>query len=108
MSTQDRLDQLHQHLNFKPLNRGWAMAELFIGFAVASAGLLIGVHSVAATQFRLATDYPVCIFGVILMVCGCYLASAGHRSLLYQSMNKLAAWVVARLEPPATVQEDEP
>jgi hypothetical protein len=43
--------------------------------------------------------------GLLLFVLGGYLAMAGHRSHLYQSNNKLAAYLVAEFASPRSDRE---
>jgi len=95
MSSDQRLAELHAELGLKRPNPTWAKAEIVLGLAAVSLGLLIGVHSVA----RNAADvyWPLAAASTILQTLGGYLALAGHRSHLYQSQNKLFAWLAGKL-----------
>ena len=92
---QRELDRLHVHLEFKHLKASWAKAEILLGFMSASTGLLCGIYAV----LRFDRDQPwvLLIASVLLQSLGGYLVLAGHRSHLYQSHNKLAAWITLRL-----------
>ena len=88
----DRLAELHAALGHKPLSRVWAKAEIILGLTAAGAGLLLGDW--ALTREALADALPQAACGLVLFVLGGYLAMAGHRSHLYQSNNKLIAYLV--------------
>lgn len=87
---------LYQALGHKPLNRTWAKAEIFIGLAVAGAGLL--TWHVAMPQAVTDSDFWLRFAAHLsLLVFGSYLAMAGHRSHLYQSNNELIAYLVEEI-----------
>jgi len=97
MRTEERL---RAELGFKKLSPTWAKAEIFLGLLAAAVGVL----SIAGPQ-RLwgVPDEARDALGLVLLVLGPYLAMAGHRSHLYQSQTRLAAWLadeVARRTPP--------
>jgi hypothetical protein len=58
-----------------------------------------GVQNLVAAE-----AWPLLAASVLLQTLGGYLALAGHRSHLYQSQNKLAAYLAAQLRQ----QADEP
>ena len=96
---QSELQQLHSDLGWKRLSPLWAKLEILIGLVAASAGLLLGIH--AASRPPADIHWPLAASSVILQTLGCYLTLAGHRSHLYQSQNKLIAWLALRqLQPP--------
>ena len=73
-------------LPYKPLNRAWAKAEIFLGLTAAGIGMGLGFLAV----FRLANDWAwtAGAAALALFTLGGYLAMAGHRSHLYQSLNE--------------------
>lgn len=80
-------DGLLAVMGLSRLSRAWAKAEVAIGLACVAAGLrLLG----GATGEVWA--------GGALFVLGGYLAAAGHRSHLYQSLNRHTAYVLQALE----------
>jgi hypothetical protein len=83
-------DRLQNDLGFKRLHAGWAKMELFLGLGAAAVGcwLLGGSY---------APSWLSPLVGGGLFVAGLYLALAGHRSHLYQSNTRIAAYVLARL-----------
>ena len=83
------LVRLHADLGWKRLSPAWAKAE--IGLVVAAGGLLAGVHTVARPTAEI--HWPLAVASAALQALGGYLALAGHRSHLYQSQTKLAAWL---------------
>ena len=66
----------------KRLSPAWAKAEILGGLAAAAAGikLLVGEGYLSWA-------------GGTLFVLGAYLAMAGHRSHIYQSQNRLSAYL---------------
>ena len=85
----DPLDRLHGDLGLKPLRPGWAKLEIFLGLAAAGLGLLLGGWAVGRPE----PDWLAAGAGLALFVLGGYLALAGHRSHLYQSNNRLTAYL---------------
>lgn len=92
----DPLDRLHRDLGLKRLRPGWAKAELFLGLLAAAGGLVFGVR--AAVQPGAEPWEPAPF--VALAALGSYLALAGHRSHLYQSNNRLAAYLAELIRRP--------
>ena len=87
----DELARLHADLNHSWLNPWWAKVEILLGLFAAGAGLLYGVHLAARPE---AEVWPWAWAGpLVLFALGGYLALAGHRSHLYQSNNRLAAYL---------------
>jgi hypothetical protein len=88
------LEQLHTELRLKRLSPLWAKLEILLGLVAASTGLLLGIHATS----RPAADilWPLAAASLLLQTLGLYLALAGHRSHLYQSQNKLIAWLASR------------
>ena len=98
------LNAEHQRLlreaGLRPLNPTWAKLEILIGLAAAAIGLLCGVRGVQ--DLAAAEAWWLIAASVLLQTLGGYLALAGHRSHLYQSQNKLAAYLAAQLRHEAT------
>lgn len=89
------LTELHCALGMKELNPLWAKAEIFLGLAAAAIGLMVAVRFLAFASNE--TDWLPILMSTALMVFGVYLAMAGHRSHLYQSNNKLAAYLAGEI-----------
>jgi hypothetical protein len=91
MSLSDDLARLHADLNHQWLNPWWAKAEILLGLA----GVGIGIVTTAALARRPETEVPewAWLGPILLIVLGGYLALAGHRSHLYLSNNRLAAYL---------------
>ncbi len=94
---EESLERLERELGLKRLNPAWAKLEILLGLFALSIGILHGVRT--AVQEGLArqdvswTDW---LGHAGLIVLGGYLALAGHRSHLYQSNNRLAAYLADR------------
>ena len=83
------LDRLHTDLDLKTLSPLWAKVEIILGLFGVGTGLLYGVYLASRTEPDLwAVTSPLALF-----VLGGFLALAGHRSHLYQSNNRLAAYL---------------
>ncbi len=82
----DELDRLSAATGFRrsPNWQTWARLELFGGLSAAAGGLVGVVHGPDALTIGC---------GAVLFALGLYLALAGHRSHLYQSNNRLAAYL---------------
>lgn len=111
------LDQLYRDIGFRPLSHWWGRVEMLLGL-LAMAGGLFGMAVLASyvvpllsPQTRLPADYQFPYlylagsFG--LFVLGGYLALGGHRRHLYESADRLTAYLadVVRSQgvaPPAT------
>lgn len=99
MNTQQRLAQLQAHLNLNPLNPIRAKREIILGLAAFSIGILLGVSIIVEAGRIGSPDFVWLASAFSMTTLGAHLAMAGQRSMLYQSMNKLTDWIVARLEP---------
>ncbi len=91
----DHLAALHRDLGWRRLNAVWAKLEIFLGLTAAAGGLLLGIWAIV--RLSLETAWPSLAASVALQVLGVYLALAGHRSHLYQSQNKLTAYLAMLL-----------
>lgn len=85
------LDRLYTATGFRRLNPIWAKLEILLGLTAAGVGL---VHGLSLSR-RPETEVPewAWLGPLALFVLGFYLALAGHRSHLYQSQNRLAAYL---------------
>lgn len=92
------LDRLHRDLGLKRLNPVWAKAELFFGLGAVGASVFGGLHLARDA----GTPGWVWVGLAAAFALGGYLALAGHRSHLYQSNNRLAAYLadLIRKTPP--------
>ena len=87
-------------LGLKPLNKAWAKVEIFLGLTCAFLGLLAAFTNPADIRALGVEREPYFVFallGMALFVLGGYLAMAGHRSHLYQSMNQLTAFLAEEI-----------
>jgi hypothetical protein len=96
MSLRDHLAALHRDLGLRRLNAVWAKLEIFLGLTSAACGLLLGIWAIQRLSLEAAWQWLAA--SVALQVLGVYLALAGHRSHLYQSQNKLTAYVAMLLK----------
>jgi hypothetical protein len=95
VKTEQHRTDLHSFLGYRPLTRTWAKVEVLLDPGAAGAGLLLGdwVLSRAAGEIQ----WGLAAAALALFVLGGYLAMAGHRSQLYQSMNELTAYLVEEI-----------
>jgi hypothetical protein len=84
------LDRLHTELGYRRLNKFWAKLEIVFGLLAAGSGLLVGAWAVSRSP---EPNIEYTGIGLILFILGGYLALAGSRSHLYQSNNRLAAYL---------------
>lgn len=90
----DALDRLHRDLAFKPLSHVWAKVEIFLGLVGVAVGLLGGLRLAVVEAHTGQEAFWTAWVGMgALIVFGTYLALAGHRSHLYQSNNRLTAYL---------------
>ena len=98
------LAQLHKDLNHQWLNPWWAKFEIVLGLVgmVFSfvAGIEIAIERITHPEH--AYQWAMWVGPVVIFVLGAYLTLAGHRSHLYQSNNRLAAYLAGliRANPP--------
>ena len=90
------LEELQADLGYKRLNRIWAKLEILFGLGAASLGLL-GIVFWVAPDRGLEQSWYLGLGGLLLLVLGGYLAMAGNRSHLYQSMNDRTAYLLEKL-----------
>jgi hypothetical protein len=86
----EAIERLHADLGYQKLNKLWAKAEIVLGLLAAGVGLFIGVWAATRTP-EIGLEFAG--VGLLLFVLGGYLALAGSRSHLYQSNNRLAAYL---------------
>ncbi len=86
------LTQLHGSLGRKKLNKTWAKVEIAGGLVAVAVAIATIARTVAEP---LADAFPLIGAAVILFAMGGYLAMAGHRSHLYQSHDRTAAYLAA-------------
>jgi hypothetical protein len=92
------IQKLHAATGFKRLNATWAKAEIVLGLIATGCGLLLEFRAAQSDDLNL----PLAAAGLALFVLGGYLTLAGHRSHLYQSHTRLAAYLAgqSRTSPP--------
>src|SRR4029453_554626 len=86
--------RLYKDLGFQRHHPAWAKVEIFFGLAAVSAGHLCGVYAIV--HLEAALFWAMIAASLLLQSLGGYLALAGHRSHVYQSNNKLTAWLAAQ------------
>ena len=95
----DNLNDAHElllrEMHRKRLSPVWAKLEIVICLTVAAIGQLIAIREVVTQPDPITAPTAA---GVVLFVLGLYLAMAGHRSHLYQSNNRLAAYLIAKMQ----------
>jgi hypothetical protein len=88
--------RLYADLGRKRLYPAWAKIEILLGLVAVSAGHLCGVYAIV--QLDMAPSFWALIAAsLLLQSLGGYLSLAGHRSHVYQSNNKLTAWLAAQI-----------
>jgi hypothetical protein len=96
MPTSDApLDRLHADLELKWLNPIWAKVEILLGLFASGVALIAAVR----LAHRPEVEVPewAWLGPLALFVLGGYLALAGHRSHLYQSHNRLTAYLAEQI-----------
>ncbi|MCU0706054.1 MAG: hypothetical protein MUF18_18995 [Fimbriiglobus sp.] len=88
----DEIETLHTACGFRRLNPVWAKAEIVLGLIGVGCGLLLEFRAAQTSDLNL----PLVAAGLALFVFGGYLTLAGHRSHLYQSHNRLAAYLAGQ------------
>lgn len=88
-----------------PLRKWRAKLEILLGLSGVAAGLLRGMSVAVAQDRRDWFQLGDWLTPAALIVLGGYLALAGHRSHLYQSNNRLAAYLSLRLREPRDPHE---
>ena len=91
----DRQAEFYRNAGLKPLSPVWAKLEIVLGLAAAGVGLLLGMAFSAAPPGDIELSFWAA--PLLLFVLGGYLAMAGHRSHLYQSNNRLVAYLAAEI-----------
>ena len=92
-ATDAELVQMLQTIGWKhnPNWQWWARVEIVLGLFATSVGMVSGM------QLAHKPEHEVPVWAwlgpILLMTLGGYLALAGHRSHLYQSNNRLAAYL---------------
>jgi len=91
MPLDDDLAKLYADLNHQWLNPWWAKVEIVLGLT----GVATGVVASAVLARRPESEVPewAWLGPLSMIVLGGYLALAGHRSDLYLSNNRLAAYL---------------
>ena len=108
------LDRLYRDLGFQPLSHWWGRVEMFAGLVcmgVATFGMILLSNEVLRQTLAAApstTTYPVQDFDfpylpvigtVLLFALGGYLTLVGHRRHLYESNDRLTAYLADMLRP---------
>jgi len=104
------LDRLNRDLGFQPLSHWLGRAEMFLGLICMSVGVF-GMLCVAPEVVRQITGgkqavqfdppYWAVIGSFLAFVLGGYLALSGHRRHLYESADRLTAYLADLIRPAA-------
>ena len=91
----EELARLHEAAGWKSSRywRLWARLEILLGLTATGVGLFLGIGY--RTGSSLVENPAGLLASLLLFVLGGYLAMAGHRSHLYQSNNRLVAYLAA-------------
>lgn len=84
--------EIRQDLGYTQLNKIWARIEVFFGLFAMALGIAWIVNENQWIAFS-----PFNGTGIALFILGGYLALAGHRSHIYQSMNQQTAYLLTKL-----------
>jgi hypothetical protein len=97
---EDPLARLHRDLGFKPLYPLWAKVEILLGLFAVAVGFVSGMRMAILPEAQVPEW--AWLGPVLFITLGGYLALAGHRSHLYQSNNRLVAYLadLIRLKSP--------
>jgi hypothetical protein len=88
------LDRLHADLGYRHLNKVWAKMEILFGLFALGGGMLLGEWTVTKSP---DSSLACSLVSLTLFTLGGYLALAGNRSHLYQSNNRLNAYLAELL-----------
>jgi hypothetical protein len=103
---EDPLERLHRDLGLKRLNPLWAKGEILLGLFTVAVGLVSGMN--LAVRPEAEVPYWAWLGPVLLITLGGYLALAGHRSHLYQSNNRLAAYLAELIRSQQSPPKNSP
>lgn len=93
----DESDAWLAALGLARLSPAWAKAEIAGGLAAATLGIKL-----------VPLDGMIALAGAALVVLGVYLAMAGHRSHLYQAMNRQNALLAKMIRDLGPLLRDSP
>lgn len=96
MDLDPSLTQLHRDLGWRRLSAAWSKLEIVLGLIALGCGVIAANDVARANSW--SEQLGTCSLSLSLMTLGGYLALAGHRSHLYRSQTRLAAYLIARQE----------
>ena len=97
----ESLDRLYRDLGFEPLSHWWGRGEMFIGLLGMATSVCVmlflaveALHN-AAPKDTIADRFigGAALGAVFLFALGGYLALAGHRRHIYESNDRLTAYL---------------
>lgn len=114
--SRESLDRLHRELGLSPLSHWWGRAEMFLGLLAMGGSLVlmlsltIEVIQQAVARDPLVMQIPAApaIGAAFLFALGGYLALTGHRRHLYESNNRLTAYLAELVRRPAAAEAPAP
>ena len=104
----ESLERLHRDLGFQRLSHWWGRAEMFLGLLTMAVSMFVMLYlavdvlaNVIQKTFWKDPAAPAVLTGLIgpgigaafLFAFGGYLALVGHRRHLYESIDRLAAYL---------------
>lgn len=106
--TDESLSRLHRDLGLSPLSHWWGRAEMFLGLlAMGLSQVLLldrvidAVRASAPADVAVSSQVGPAVAIAFLFAFGGYLALTGHRRHLYESNNRLAAYLAGLVRPAA-------
>jgi len=107
--TPESLNRLYRDLGYQPLSHWWGRAEIFLGLLTTAVSLFtmlyLGVYILYYTNLQREVDIGLLIGpgigAAFLFALGGYLALAGHRRHLYESNDRLTAYLADLVRPQA-------
>lgn len=95
MDSEQALKQLYEATGLGHLSPVWAKLEILLGLLAAALGVVLAASGNSGlTLGDLVVRWAL---SVALIMLGAYLALAGHRSHIYQSQNRLTAYLAQLL-----------
>ena len=107
--SRESLSQLYRDLGFKPLNHWWGRGEMLIGLLVMGTSLFFMLY-LAVEVVVFAVQKGTGVEGLLLLpaaaaaalfALGGYLTLVGHRRHLYESNDRLTAYLAGLLRSQA-------
>jgi hypothetical protein len=112
------LNRLYDDLGFQPLSHWWGRVEMVLGLFGMAAGtfgmILISTEILRQTAYQplvkedFSFPYLPMIGSFMLFILGGYLTLAGHRRHVYESADRLTAYLADMIRPQTVPAADRP